>query len=398
METRITRRAGVIPLLAAGALALAVQTTAVEAQTRSLTWTESTRLEVPGALGVLLRATGATAPMEGRHAMHVQGRALIQESDDQTFVMDLDAGRWMAIDHTSRSYISMSFEDMAQMTQEALDGVYASAGIDDADAAAAREEWERTKEEIQATLEFRVSSESTGQRQRIGNYNAQQHFVTTEFEATAVPEGVDEPEGGSMIFLAELWQTGDVPTAESLHQEWARQLASDPQFRRLAEEMAASGAEAAEALAETLSTWNPEIGAGIVRMAEAMESLTGTTVRSTVTVALVPLGVSLDRAALTAWEPESMGDQLRAGAGDAARAAAGDAVRGAIGAIGGGRLGGLRGRGAPEPEPEPAAAPTARPLFRMITTREDIAFRESSEDVLGALQQRIADYRTEAIR
>jgi hypothetical protein len=389
-------------ILLATTLLVTGAATAATAQTRSLTWTESTRMEVPGALGLLLRATGATSPTETRSAVHLQGRALIQESGSTTTVMDLDAGRWLMIDHDAREYSSLTFEELAQLTEEALRGTYAAAGQPGADAAAAREEFNRTMEEAQATIQFRVSSDATGQRTRVGAYDAAQHFITTEFEATAVPEGVEEREGGSMLFLAELWQTGDVPSGDALFEEWARQLASDPRFRQTVENL--SGArDASEALAQSLSTWNPQVGAGMMQMAEAMEALTGTTVRSTVTVALVPLGASVDRNALLAWEPASMGDQLRAGAADAARQAAGDAVRGAVGAAfgGAGRLGGLRGRGDAAPaaaEPEPAAAaPSVRPLFRIVTTREDIAYRQSSEDVLGTITTRIAGYQERAV-
>src|SRR5690606_24060299 len=149
----------------------------------------------------------------------------------------------------------------------------------------AREEFERTMEETRADIEFRVSSESTGQRQRIGAYHAAQHFITTELEVSAVPEGVDEPEGGSMASLAELWLTTDVPTGDALYEEWARQLASDAAFREIADELAGSADDVSETMAQNLSTWNPQVGAGMLRMAEAMEALEGTTVRSTVTAA-----------------------------------------------------------------------------------------------------------------
>lgn len=362
------------------------------AQTRSLTWTEATRLEVPGPLGLILQATGAATPSQSRNAVHLQGRVLVQETGSTTTVMDLDNRHWMLVDHDNGVYSTVTFEEMAQLTREALQGAYASAeGSSGADA---REEFERTMEETQANIEFRVSSESSGQRQQIGSHNALQHFITTEFEATAVPEGVDEPEGGSMAFLAELWVTNDVPTGEELYEEWARQLASDPAFRQIADELASSGEDVSEKMAQNLSTWNPQIGAGMLRMAEAIEALEGAPIRTTVTAALVPIGARFDRQELVAWEPQSMGDQLRSQAGSAAREAAGEAARAAIGGLLGGRFG---GRGS-EPEPVVAEAqPAVRPLFRVVTTREDIAYRESSDDILGELKARIASYEQQDI-
>lgn len=367
-------------------------------QTRSLTWTESVQLEVPGTLGAILRATGATTPIETRNALHLQGRTLIQESDNSASVLDLDNDRWLAVDHDARAYMVMTFDEMGRVTEEALAGAASAAdGTPNPEAVAAREEFERSMEEAQAEIEFRVTSEATGARQRIGGHEATQHFITTEFVATAVPEGVDQREGGTMVFVGELWQSDAVPSGDALYEEWARQLASDPEVRARLNSVAVSGEDAAETMAQSLSSWNNQIGAGILRMGEAISELGGTTVRSTITVAVVPLGAELDRAALLAWEPASMGDQLRSAAVDAGRQAAADAVRGAVGAALGGRfgLGGRRAEPAPAPEPV-AEAPAVHPLFRMITSREDIAYSESGQNILEALETRIADYREQS--
>jgi hypothetical protein len=387
------------PRRAAAILTLSIGATLIgsvsAAQTRSLTWTETTRVEVPGALGLILRATGALSPTETKNAVHVQGRALIEESGNTAYVVDLENGRWISIDHDARTYISMTFDEMARMSREAMYATAQGGSGGAADAAASREEFEREMREMQATFDFRISAEATGQRQRIGSHNATQHFVTTEFEATAVPEGVDEPAGGALLLLAELWQTPDVPDASALHEEWARQLAQDPRVREMMGDVARSAPNGEEAMAEVLAAWDPQVSAGIVKLVEAMETITGTTVRSTTTVALVPTGVRYDRGALLAWQPESMGDRLRSEAAGAARQAATDAARSALGGLSRGRLGG--GNAAPAQAAPADAAPSVRPMFRLISSREDIAYRESGRDVLGELTARIADYTKQEI-
>jgi hypothetical protein len=298
------------------------------------------------------------------------------------------------VDHASRTSMTVTFEQMGQMTQAAMASAQASAAAGPAGAggptAADKAEFDQAMKDAQAKVEFRVNAEATGQRQRIGPHDATQHFVTTEFEATAVPEGVEARDGGSMLFLAELWQTDDVPTAESLLAEWGTILAADPRFRSMASENAAASRDANEAMAQSLSTWNPEISAGLMKMAEEMKSITGTTVRSITTVAMVPLGATYQRSDLVGWQPGSTGDLAGAAVGAAvnsAAAAAAGAVRGALGGLGG--LG--RGRpSAPAPPQEPAR--TAQPIMRITTDRENIAYRESRDDVLGALTARIAGY------
>lgn len=370
MIRKLTRSA-----LAAATFALIVPT-ALGAQTRSLTWTEISRMEAPGSLGLILRMTGGGGQTESRGSLHLQGTTLIQEYDEAAFIADIEQGRWTTIDHEERTVTTLTIDEMGQLSEEMVASMKASAENQETAA-----ELERSRQEAQAEFSFRVSSESSGRRERIGSYSATQHYVIGEVEVTAVPEGVEEtPEGGRMYFLTELWQTQDVPEEREIYEAWAQAIASDPATRAMVEEMGEAAGRATSGIALALTAWDPNVGAGLSEIAEATEDLQGTTVRSVVTVAVVPLGVEPDREALQSWQPSSMGSAL----GGAVTGAAREALRGLGGMLGG------RNR-APEPEPQAAAATQA--LFRMTTTREDLAYRESNDDVVGALQARIADYR-----
>lgn len=363
-------------------------------QARSLSWTETTQLEVPGALGTILRMFGAGEALTTRSAMHLQGRALIQESDDMAFVMDLDEQRWITADHEERTYTSATFEELAELSREVVAGTYSSATADAvADSIrAARADLDEALEEARAEIDFRISGESTGERQRIGGYDATRHVLVAEFEATGTPKGVEEQQGGSIYIIGELWQTDAVEGEDALYAEWAEMVASDPALRDAAEELAADLEESGDALASTLAAWDPAIAAGIREMADAMSEADGTTLRSVLTVAVVPVGVEVDRDALLAWEPASMGDQLRGAAAGAARQAAADAARSAIRGLAGGLFGGGRGQD-PEPEPEPAVdEPRVRPLFRITTTREDLSYNPAGGDVLSELMATLSEY------
>src|SRR5690606_1024709 len=155
------------------------------------------------------------------------------------------------------------------------------------------------------------------------------------------------------VFLAELWQSTDVPSAETLYAEWARELANDATLRSASEDLARSGEAVQEDLAAMFAMWSPQIGAGLLRMSEEIGEIEGTTVRSSITVALVPVGATFDRDALLAWQPESMGDRVRSEAAGAARSAAAEAARGAISGLTGGLFGGRRNNDPPPPAEEP---------------------------------------------
>lgn len=373
--------------LSVGLLCLAAP---LSAQTRSLSWKESSRIEVPGALGLILRTVGVADNELPAQAIHLQGRVLIEENDQHATMMDLERRQWITIDHAARTYSAVDFDELAQLSREAMAALRDGGG---ADYTAARDETRQALDEAGAEINVRFDARSTGQRRSFANgVGGVQHILTTEFEASAVPEGVDEPEGGAIVLLTELWQTTDVPSADALMTSWSEQLANDPAFRALAEEMAASAAAMTEQMSMALGAWNPEVGAGLVRLGEAMEEIEGTTIESVTTVALVPRGVELNQQELLAWSPESMGDRLRSGAASAARDAAGAAARSAVQGLSRGLLGGRRA--SDDTPAEPAAdAPAVRPMMRLTTTKSDFRYEESGRDVAGELYGRIESYR-----
>jgi hypothetical protein len=366
--------------LLAGVVCLAVPTS-LESQTRTLGWTETTRVEAPGALGIMLRAMpGSQAAHTTRQTIHLQGRSLIQETDGDATILDAENRRFISIDHDARTYTIITFDEAAASARE-----FAAMMAEAADDPAARDR-EQATEEARAELTFRISAEQTGRSRSIGSAGtASQHLILAELEVTAPPEGVEDVEEGMLVFLTELWQSTDVPTEEAFYEAWAAAVAADPEMQAFGAAMADAAGSASESGAVAMAAWDPRVAAGMMELAEAMEQMEGTTVQSVLTLAVVPAGVALDREALLAWEPASMGDQLRAGAAGAAADAARSAVRGLTGRLG-------RARQQEEAAADPAAAVT-RPLLRTTTTREDITYRESDDDVLGPLLSRMEGYR-----
>ncbi len=375
-----TRRCvrSILRVLPVAALGLLLSPLPGEAQEgRSVEWTETSRLELPGALGVMIRALpGVSGERETRHAIHQSGRILVTTDGSQATILDMEERRWTAVNHDDGSYVSMSFEESMSAMQEMMAVMQeAQAGAQEAmrEAEMEREEamaeMRRAMEEAQAQFTVRINAEQTGRTTTVNGLRAQQHFLVTEIESTGV-EGVDGADEGTVAFVVELWQSDEFPDAEDLYAEWAREMAQDPALQEMAQEMA----ESLEPLTgeegwEMLALWNPGVAAGLSQLAEAMESLEGTTIRSVTHVAFVPRGLSLDRDELLAWEPESMGDQIRGQAGAAAQDAARDAARSALRGATRGLLG---RRGGDEPEPEEEEAPMVRPLMRLTQEKADI--------------------------
>jgi hypothetical protein len=396
---RISCLALMVALAGLSGFAVLTMPSAADAQTRTLSWTETSTVEIPGTLGLLLRAMpGALDTRTSQQTLHLQGGALIQQDGKTATIMDADNRRFITIDHEAGTYMTFSFEESAQaaremsalMAEAMAEAEEAMAGTQ-AERDAAMAEMRQLMDEARAALNFRIDARNTGRTQSFGAAGtAVQHVITAELEAAEPPEGVEDAEEGTLVFVMELWQSDALPTPDAFYQDWGARLAADPAMQALAGEIAASAEAVGESSAAALAMWDPRLSAGLGEIAEAVSQIQGTTVRSVVTVALVPEGVELDREELLAWQPGSTGDRLRAEAAGAVRDAAADAARTALRGLTG-RLGARRDEAQAD---QAAEAPRAiRPLLRVTTTKEDIVHGETGEDVLGELQRRMEGYR-----
>ncbi len=368
-------------------LALAfVPPSQLSGQDQSVTWTEVTRIEAPGSLGVLIQAMpGGADARESQHGIHVMGNRIRHDRGSVSTIMDMDERRWTTVDHQDQSYTSIGPEEMEAMVSAFGDVADEIAEELQLEADEAEAEWEEAMEQMRlameeatAGMEVRLDSRATGERRDFHGFPAEGHRITGEVELQEEVQGLDNGEGGTLVILVDLWQSADFPNPDRIAEEWAQQLAQDERMQGLAEEMA----DAVEPLTgafgpEALAAWDPRIAAGVAQISEALETLEGVTVQRVVRVAMVPEGASLDEEALLAWDPESMGSQLQSAAGDAARDAAGDAAREAMGGL----TGGLFGGGGDDEEEEAEESPETRPLLRISTELEGVELGEASPEL-----------------
>ncbi len=120
-------------------------------------------------------------------------------------------------------------------------------------------------------------------------------------------------------------------------------------------------------------------------MMEQAEQFTGAILRSVIAVSMTPYGhrVELpDLEKMIAMDPEA----------SSAKSMAQSAIQGALGSI---PLGGLFGR---KQAPSSAdSAPPYTPYLRMISTRENLKYREWEGDVLGQLRKSIDGYQVQSL-
>ena len=375
---------------ALGALVLGGAFSPAAAQTRSLTWSEISTIEMPGTMGALLRATGSLGERRSDHGLHLRGSLLRQDDGSSSVVFDAEGRRFISMDHDAQTYMEFTFEESAQMAREMADVLAESrADLDEslresqAEMDEAMEEFRRNMDALQEAMTFRIETQATGERRQIDGMSAERYLVSAEMEARDGVEGMEDVEGGQVIFLVDLWQTREFPDFDAFMEEWAREMAADPAMQELARDLSESLEPlAGDGSAEMLAVWDPRIAAGVQQVLEAMEELEGTTLESRTLVAVVEPGATLNREELLAWEPTSMGDQLRGQAGETARAAAQEAARGAVRGLTRGLL--SRGGGDQVEEVQP---PRVRPLLRVSSLRQDTQYSADARDPQNLLTE-----------
>jgi hypothetical protein len=357
--------------------AVLVAAPGIEAQDRSVTWTRTTQIDVPGDLGTLLRAIpGGLNARQSEHGIHLSGRKVRQDDGSGSMIIDLDERRWTSLDHDARMFTAMSFDQSIEMARQMAAGMEGEMEEAQAEWRAALEESREEREammaemreamaEVGEELALDIDVRQTGETRSFDGFNATRRMVIATAGVAEGVEGVDEVGAGQLVFAVDLWQTADFPSADHVYEQWAMEMAQDPELRGFAEEMASAFLPDEAFGSEALAMWDPRMAAGLERVAERIAEFEGTPLRTVTTIAFVPAGVEMDVDALLAWEPASMGDRVRQAAAGQAR----EAARGALRNLSRGLLGGDRDAAEEETEPE------MRPLLRMTTEIADIRDR-----------------------
>lgn len=385
MKAYVRRR--VLATILLGAIALPG---ALAAQTTSLTWTEVSRVDASSMLAPVLRMAGVGDPVESRHALHLQGGALIQVTDNAVGVVDLDAGLVMAIDHEQGTVITMTFEEVAAFTGQLVDMFSQTMNAMGPEMLAAQEQMAAGMGDIQ----YALNAWASGLTGDFGGFDAAQHFVTLGMEMGQGFQGVGAGGGGQLFVVSEIWETDQFPTEEELFGEWGLRVAADPGLIEVAQSMNESGGSISGALA----MWDPGLAQAMIAMTEAIEGIGGTTVQEAMVIAMSspddapPVGDVLEQGIideLLAWDPGS------SGGGGGGMPGLGDIAAGALGGFFGGGGGGDSDQDADQDAVTPGGM---TPLVRIVTDRENLSYEETNDDVLGTLNQQIEDYTVQSLQ
>jgi hypothetical protein len=340
------------------------------AQGRSFEYTEVTTVEASGLLGAMLSRAGGS---EERRGIHVLDTRLRSDEGSTSMIFDAAAAEWTILEHDSRTYMTFSLADFQQAMaamQGQMDDVEAAMQEMEAELAEAQAELEAAMAEARETMTLSVDIVNTGQQDRVRGYAANRHQIIVTLEDAEGIQGAEDVEGGALVLAMDIWASEELARENPLY-EWHddpaqnpfyQAMMENPAFQEMAEEWQSTDLGGSM---EAFAMVDPRMGAALGEALEQLSEIQGMPVRTTSVVAVLPPAVELDTELLLAWEPSTMGDQLRGAASDAAREAARDAARDAVRGL----TRGLRGRrGGGEEEPEVREEDLViRPLVRVTT-------------------------------
>jgi hypothetical protein len=318
-----------------------------------------TKLDMPGAMGTAMRLAarmggGSTETVE---TTYIKGRRMRTDSDDSSTIIDLEAGRFITLDHKAKTYVSMTFDEMLELTRAQAEQL--KSGV--------REEGPADAE---SQVNFRFAVDATNERQQISGYNAARVFLTMEAEGEFTPEGETRREqAGTLVVLTDMWTSKDVPAFAALS------TFNDASAQRFATQ----GSAMAEAMAAAFAG-QPNMKVAFEQSAEQARKVDGMPIRTVTRFISVAHGQKFDRAMATDPKPE-------AGPGVAQQAG-----RAALGRLGRAAAAAAGGRQQQQQQAEPGQAQAEMTQATLMTVTSEVR-NISSRTLDAALFEVPAGYR-----
>lgn len=321
-------------------MALAVLLTALTTQAgiaQDVQYRTVTKIDLGTGMNLMLKLAGASEVSE---TSYLKGKKLRTDVDKTSTIYDLDAGRYIVLNHDQKTYVSVPLGQMAAGAAAMLSGVRAEADQGRLKATA-QDSLGNT-----ADFTFDLKVEPTGERQKINGQDAERVLATMETDVKVTPEGETTAEdAGKLIVLLDVWKANAGPAYAALqnfHQDAAQEVVQQ-----------AFGGKSFSAAAA-----DPKMAAAMKKAAEESQKLEGLDVRTTMYMVMVAPGAEFDRDLVL--KPQA------GGGGVTAKRAAGGLLRGALGA-----------KKEEEPKPEQVER-TQGNLMKVVTEIRDVQTKSLS--------------------
>ncbi len=266
------RMARIIPALVVAGFAVSLAPAVLAAQ--GVTVTSNSSMKGAGVIGMALRMGGGG---DVTSTTFISGHKLRTDNKDNSTIIDVDAGRFITIDHRRKAYTVMTFEQLAQAMSAAADSMKAAKARGETKAKNAK------PEEQKYEMDYSVKVDPTGERQKIAGYDASRTFITITMGAHEKGQEARADEGKLAIVVDE-WLSTTAPNAAAMR-EFQRAYAAKMgrEFEQPMKQMAAA------------FNANPQMKEGMAAAAKEMAKQQGVPLKNDLYFVIVPEGKTLDR-------------------------------------------------------------------------------------------------------
>src|SRR6478609_7674803 len=100
-------------------LALLFAVLAVPAHAQDVQYSSVTKVDLGGGMNTVMKLAGVS---EVRETTSIKGKKLRSDSDKQSTIFDLDNSRYIVIDNSAKTYMSVPLADMARVATSSVRG------------------------------------------------------------------------------------------------------------------------------------------------------------------------------------------------------------------------------------------------------------------------------------
>lgn len=334
---------------------------AVPSAFADFTYTETTQI-TGGSVMQLMKMAGTfskTARQAGApvvSTVSIKGNRMTRVGQDRTEIIDLDRETITSIDHQKHQYTVMTFEQMRQQIEKAMQK--------------AKEEQQRAPQQqapSNTDVKFEVHVRETGATKDVAGLSANESILTMAMDATDKSSG----QTGSMAITNDLWLAPEIPGYDQVKDF----------YRRYAEKMKVvfNGA-----LNPAMFAQYPGARQGMADMVKEMSKLKGIPVLQVMRMGTTMNGEPLPAASEAPLPPPPPSPAMPS-AGDVAQQSATSAIASRMGSLGGlaGGFGGF-GHKKKKDDAAPAAAPSDSQAGAPVTA---MVLMESNTQLTGFSQE-----------
>ena len=258
-------------------LALLFATLAVPAHAQDVQYSSFTKVDLGGGMNTVMKLAGVS---EVRETTSIKGKKLRSDADKQSTIFDLDNNRYIVLDHSAKTYMSVPLADMARVATSSVRGMKADNSSDKLKGTAVDSAGNK------ADFVVDIKVDPTGERRSVSGYDAQRLLITMETNVRVTPQGeAQSQEAGTLVVLMDTWNANTGPAADAVRA-----------WEKAASKELAAAAFGTKSNVGAAFPGNPGMSEAMKKASEEAQKADGIAVKTTMHLVFVAAGQKFDRA------------------------------------------------------------------------------------------------------